>query len=160
MEKSHRLYLVYLSLMFSLVLAVVPLPAMVKLFRPDWPLLVLFYWALALPFRVSIGTAFVVGFLLDVLVGTVLGVNALAYSIIIYFCSAHHLKIRNFSILQQSVVIALFLAFYHYFIFWLSHFLTGVVFTMAYLWPVVTGAAVWPWIFWLLRRIRRQFKIH
>ncbi len=65
--------LVYLSLMFSLVLAVVPLPAMVKLFRPDWPLLVLFYWALALPFRVSIGTAFVVGFLLDVLVGTVLG---------------------------------------------------------------------------------------
>lgn len=62
MEKSHRLYLVYLSLMFSLVLAVVPLPAMVKLFRPDWPLLVLFYWALALPFRVSIGTAFVVGF--------------------------------------------------------------------------------------------------
>ena len=66
MEKSHRLYLVYLSLMFSLVLAVVPLPAMVKLFRPDWPLLVLFYWALALPSRVSIGTAFVVGFLLDV----------------------------------------------------------------------------------------------
>jgi cell shape-determining protein MreD len=42
MEKSHRLYLVYLSLMFALVLAVVPLPAEVKLFRPDWPLLALF----------------------------------------------------------------------------------------------------------------------
>ena len=115
MQNNWRFLWIHLTLLLALLLAVMPLPAEVKLFRPDWPLLVLFYWALALPFRVSIGTAFVVGFLLDVLVGTVLGVNALAYSIIIYFCSVHHLKIRNFSILQQSLVIALFLAFYHYF---------------------------------------------
>jgi len=160
MDKSHRLYLVYVSLIMSLVLAAMPLPAVVKLFRPDWPLLVLLYWTLALPLRVSIGTAFVVGFVLDLLVGTILGVNALAYSLIAFFCSSHHLKIRNFSVLQQSLIVALFLAFYHLMIFWLSHFLAGVAFTPAYLWPVLTGAVVWPWLFWLLRRIRRQFKIH
>ena len=160
MDKSYRLYLVYASLVVALVLAVVPLHSIVKLFRPDWPLLVLLYWALALPKRVSIGTAFITGFVLDVLVGTVLGVNALAYSVIIYFCSSHHLKIRNFSVLQQSLVVALFLAFNHLLVFWLSHFLTDVTFNPAYLWPVLTGAFIWPWLFWLLRRIRRQFKIH
>lgn len=159
MIKSNRLYIVYLSLVVSLVLAVVPLPSMVKLIRPDWPLLVLLYWALALPLRVGIGTAFLTGFVLDVLVGTVLGVYALTYSVIIYFCATHHLKIRNFSVLQQSLVVALFLAFSHLLSFWLSYFLMGVSFTPAYLWPVVAGAFIWPWIFWLLRRLRRQFKI-
>jgi rod shape-determining protein MreD len=44
-------------------------------------------------------------------------------------------------------------------VFWLSHFLTGVYFRAAYLWPVLTGMIVWPYIFWFLRRTRRQFKI-
>ena len=143
----------------ALILTVMPMPQLVKLARPDWVLLVLMYWTMALPQRISVGTAFFSGFIVDVLVGTVLGVNALAFSVVIFIVAQHHLKIRNFSIVQQSLLLGLLLALYQLLLFWLSHFLTGVYFMPQYLWPVVTGMLVWPWLFWLLRRYRRQLKI-
>lgn len=159
MRRSHGLGFIYLSLLVALLLTVMPMPQQVKLFRPDWALLVVLYWTLALPGRVNILTAFVLGFLTDVLVGTVLGVNALAFSVVTFIVAVNHLKIRNFSVIQQALLLGLFLALYHLLLFWLSHFLTGVYFLPAYLWPVLTGMLVWPWLFWLLRRYRRQFKI-
>lgn len=159
MRRSNGLGFIYLSLLVALLLTVMPMPQQVKLFRPDWALLVVMYWTLALPGRVNIVTAFVLGFLTDVLVGTVLGVNALAFSVVIFIVAVNHLKIRNFSVIQQALLLGLFLALYHLLLFWLSHFLTGVYFLPAYLWPVLTGMLVWPWLFWLLRRYRRRFKI-
>jgi len=159
MRRAKGLGFIYLTLLVTLVMTVMPLPQLVKVFRPDWVLLALMYWTMALPERVNIGTAFVLGFLVDVLVGTVLGVNALAYSVVIFIVTVNHLKIRNFSILQQALLVGLFLALYHLLLFWLSHFLTGVYFIPEYLWPVPMGMLVWPWLFWLLRRYRRQFKI-
>ncbi len=160
MQSNWRFLWIHLTLLLALLLAVMPLPAEVKLFRPDWPLLVLSYWVLALPHRASIGTAFVMGFLVDVMVGTVLGVNALGYSVVTFIVAANYLKIRNFSILQQALLIGMLLALYHLVLFWLSHFLTGVYFRAAYLWPVLTGMLVWPYVFLFLRRMRRQLKIH
>ena len=159
MQSNWRFLWIHLTLLLALLLAVMPLPAEVKLFRPDWPLLVLCYWVLALPHRASIGTAFIMGFLVDVMVGTVLGVNALGYSVVTFIVAANYLKIRNFSILQQALLIGMLLALYHLLLFWLSHFLTGVYFRAAYLWPVLTGMLVWPYIFLFLRRMRRQLKI-
>lgn len=159
MRKAGRIGFIYLSLFVALILTVMPMPQLVKLARPDWVLLVLMYWTMALPQRVSVGTAFFSGFIVDVLVGTVLGVNALAFSVVIFIVSQHYLKIRNFSVVQQSLIVGLLLALYQLMLFWLSHFLTGVFFMPQYLWPVVTGMLVWPWLFWLLRRYRRQLKI-
>lgn len=159
MQHSWRFLIIHVTVLLALLLTVTPLPTMVKLFRPDWPLLVLCYWVLALPHRISIGTAFAYGFLVDVLVGTVLGINAFGYSLIAFIIAANHLKIRNFSVLQQSLLIGLLLAFYHLLVFWGSHFLNGVYFRAAYLWPVLTGMIVWPYIFWFLRRTRRHFKV-
>ena len=149
MRRNGGLGFIYLSLLVALLLTVMPMPQQVKLFRPDWALLVVLYWTMALPGRVNILTAFVLGFLTDVLIGTVLGVNALAFSVVAFIVAVNHLKIRNFSVIQQALLIGLFLALYHLLLFWLSHFLTGVYFLPAYLWPVLTGMLVWPWLFWL-----------
>lgn len=159
MRKPQRLSFIYLSVFAALLLTVMPLPQAAKLARPDWALLVLMYWTMALPQRVGVITAFITGFIVDVLVGTVLGVNALAFSVVIFLVAQHHLKMRNFSVLQQSLLLGILLALYQLLLFWLSHFLTGVYFLPQYLWPVLTGMIVWPWLFWLLRRYRRQLKI-
>ncbi len=159
MRRSQGIGFIYLSLLAALLLTVTPVPFQFNLFRPDWVLLVLIYWILALPRRVNIGTAFFMGLLTDVLVGTVLGVNALAFSVVAFVVAVNHLKIRNFAVIQQSLLIGLMLALYQLLLFWLSHFLTGVYFRPGYLWPVLIGTIVWPWLFWLLRRYRRQLKI-
>ena len=63
-----------LSIIVALVLQIMPMPSIVEQYRPDWVFLVLGYWALALPERVNVGVAFIVGLVLDLLLGTSIGV--------------------------------------------------------------------------------------
>ena len=112
MIKRHYL-LICFSLFLALVMALMPLPLSTDIFRPDWVLLVLMYWSLALPHRVNIGWAWVTGLIIDLATGSPLGVNSLCYSICIYITVSNFQKIRNFSIWQQAVLVGLFLALYH-----------------------------------------------
>ncbi len=157
--KSQRGTLIALTIFFGMVLAIIPMPAAIAPYRPDWTLLILIYWTLALPYRVNVGVAWLCGFLLDVLVGSILGVHALACGIVIYITASNYQKIRNFSWMQQSLVIGLFLALYHLIIFWISHFINDVKFASEFLQPVIVGMVFWPWLFQMLRKFRRHFKI-
>ncbi|HBY87886.1 MAG TPA: rod shape-determining protein MreD, partial [Colwellia sp.] len=47
----------------------------------------------------------------------------------------------------------------HLVVFWLQRFLSDVVFLPNYLYPVITTIVLWPWVFLLLRRVRRHFRI-
>ena len=64
---SIRNYSITLSIVIALVLQIMPMPVVADLYRPDWVLLVLSYWALALPNRVNVGVAFFTGLILDIL---------------------------------------------------------------------------------------------
>ncbi len=148
-----------LSIIIALMLQIMPMPIVVDPFRPDWVFLVIAYWSLALPNRVSVGVAFFNGLILDVLLGTTLGIHSLALSAVTYILAANYLRIRNYSVWQQAVIIGLLAAFYHLLVFWLLRLLTDLNFNFEFLWPVVTGTLFWPWIFLLLRKVRRQFRV-
>ncbi|MBA6342402.1 rod shape-determining protein MreD [Colwellia sp. MB02u-10] len=148
-----------LTLLVALLATIMPLPLSVDAFRPDWVLVVLFYWCLALPSRVNVISAWVMGFILDVLLGSTLGVHAGAMAISVYIVAGNFQKIRNFSVWQQALIIGVLSALYHLIVFWLQRFLTDAVFLPSYLYPVFTTIILWPWAFLLLRKIRRNFRI-
>jgi rod shape-determining protein MreD len=154
-----RNYAILLSIIIALVLQIMPMPSVADVYRPDWVLLVLSYWALALPNRVNIGVAFIIGLVLDILLGTSMGVHSLAMCISIYVLAANYQRLRNYSVWQQAIMIGTMSAFYNLIIFWLQHLLTDIYFLFDYLWPVITSMVIWPWIFWLLRKVRRQLRI-
>jgi len=154
-----RHYTIMLSIIVALVLQIMPMPSVVDLYRPDWVLLVLSYWALALPNRVNVGVAFISGLVLDILLGTSLGVHSFAMSLSIYVLAANYQRLRNYSVWQQTIVVGILAALYHLIVFWLQHLLTDVYFLFDYLWPVLSSMVIWPWIFWLLRRVRRQLRL-
>jgi rod shape-determining protein MreD len=156
---AHNGVIVLFTLLIALMASIMPMPLNADAFRPDWVLIVLIYWCMALPGRVNIITAWVMGFLLDVLLGSVLGVHAAAMSISIYIITRNHQKIRNFSIWQQALITGVLSALYHLVVFWLQRFLIDVVFLTSYLYPVITTIVLWPWVFYLLRRVRRHFCI-
>lgn len=156
---AHNGIIILFTLLIALMASIMPMPLNADAFRPDWVLIVLMYWCMALPGRVNIITAWVMGFLLDVLLGSVLGVHAAAMAISIYIIIENHQKIRNFSIWQQALITGVLAALYHLVVFWLQRFLIDVVFLPSYLYPVITTIVLWPWVFYLLRKVRRNFSI-
>ncbi|MEO9944925.1 MAG: rod shape-determining protein MreD [Paraglaciecola sp.] len=156
---SLRTYAIPLSILIALVLQITPMPSVVDLYRPDWVLLVLSYWALALPNRVSVGVAFITGLILDILLGTSMGIHSFAMCLCIYILAANYQRLRNYSVWQQSTIIGIMSALYNLVVFWFQHLLTDIYFLFEYLWPVASSMIIWPWLFWLLRKIRRQLRL-
>ncbi|MBD1389873.1 rod shape-determining protein MreD [Neiella sp. HB171785] len=153
-----RLWLA-LTLLVALIAAVMPVPAWIQDFRPDWLLLVLGYWALALPNRVNVGTAWSFGLILDILQGAVLGANALALSVVIYVLALHFQKIRNFSVWQQAIIISLLSIMVKLLSYWMSYLAYDIDFNEQQLWGALINFLLWPWLFYLMRRYRRHFRI-
>ena len=157
---QFRNYAIAASIIVALILQIMPMPPMADAFRPDWVLLVLAYWTLALPNRVNVGVAFLNGLILDILLGTALGIHSFAMCITIFVLAANYQRLRNYSVWQQAVVIGILASLYHLVVFWLQHLRTDIYFIFTYLWPVLTSMLIWPWMFLLLRKVRRQLRIN
>lgn len=143
----------------ALTLMVMPMPATFDVFRPDWVTLVMLYWIIALPHRVSMGTALILGVLSDVLLGSIVGVHALGMVVVAYLAARNFQRIRNFALIQQAVVIAVLILLKRFIVFEANVFLHDAEFTFSYFWPVLTSAIFWLWVFPLLRKVRRQFGV-
>jgi len=154
-----RHYMIATTVIIALMLQITPMPTSVDPYRPDWVFLVLAYWALALPTRVSVGIAFINGLILDILLGTTLGVHSLAMCLVIFILSANYQRLRNYSVWQQAIIVGLLSALYHLIIFWLLHLLTDIYFLFDYLKPVLATTFFWLWVFYVLRKLRRQFRV-
>ena len=160
MKARSNNFVIWVTVIVSLMLTIMPLPIGFDEFRPNWTLLVLIYWVLALPNRVNVLFAWLIGFIIDVLLGSVLGVNAFATALVVYVTANNFQKIRNFSLLQQSLIVGVFISLYHLSVFWIQRFVIDIDFSISYLKPVLTSIPMWPVVFLLLRKIRRQFQVH
>jgi rod shape-determining protein MreD len=70
---------------------------------PDFVALLLVFWGVHQPRKVGIGTAFCLGLLMDVHDATLLGENALAYSLLSYGAIMMHRRILWFRISTQAM---------------------------------------------------------
>ncbi len=156
---TNKGYIIILTLIVALMASIMPMPIGWDAFRPDWVLVVVAYWSLALPNKVNIVTAWVMGLVQDVLLGSVLGIHGFAMAISVFIIVVNYQKIRNFSLWQQALIIGVITALYHLIVFWLQHFLSAVIFMPSYLYPVITSMILWPWAFLILRKLRRRFSI-
>lgn len=147
------------SILLALMLSILPLPEVIAPFRPDWLLLTLAYWTIALPHRANVGTAFIAGLLLDVLLGSVLGAHALALVIPVYLAATQFQRIRNYSVWQQAFVIGALAMFNKLLIFWAAYMNRDIQLDYHYFWSIVSSMVFWPWVFLLLRKCRRQFSL-
>ena len=157
---KHGFIALVCTYLVALVLMIMPMPAELDTFRPDWVTLVLLYWVLALPHRVNIGTALVLGVLTDILLGSVLGVHALGMVVVTYFVARHFQRFRNFSLPQQAILIAFIILLKRMIVFQSNVFIHDAEFTASYFWPALTSALFCLWLFPLLRKIRRRFGVN
>jgi rod shape-determining protein MreD len=147
------------SIFIGIILQIIPMPPPIDLYRPDWLLLILLYWAMALPNRVSVGIAGLAGVVLDLLYGTALGIHSFALAVSVYLVSANYQRLRNYSMIQQAMMILVLCVLYHLTSYWLQYLITGIEFSWIFLWPAISSTIIWPWLFWLLRKFRRNLGV-
>jgi rod shape-determining protein MreD len=154
---SRAFWLVTGTVVIAWVLALLPMPEWIAPFRPEWTLLVLAYWVMALPMRVGIICCWFAGLGLDVLYGSILGQHALALALVGWVVARSHLQVRVYPAWQQALVLLALVIIYEFVLFWTD----GIAATTANVrWePVLTTALLWPWVFFVLRAARRRFKV-
>lgn len=138
-----RWYMPLLTIVAALSLSILPLPAGIASFRPDWVAIVLLYWGLVEPDRYGLFSAFGIGLVLDALTGTLLGQHSLALIVIVYLSQRLYLQIRAFPASQLAIVVIALLAIYQFILLWIDG-LAGQQQPLVERWgPVLTGGILW-----------------
>ncbi len=154
---THGTLIIGFSFIVALMLTVVPLPDWVKPLRPEWVGLALIYWAIALPHRVGVGTAWTLGLMLDVLKGGILGQHGLALAVIVYLILKVHQQFRVYPLWQQALIISALILLNQMLILWINGIVGLESSGWSYWLPSLSSALLWPWMFIILRDIRRHF---
>ncbi len=153
-DRGSRRLPVIITFIVGLMLTVMPLADSVEPFRPDWLALVVIFWAMQLPRTWSVGSAWIIGIVLDVSYGTLLGQHALALCVIAFATVRFHLLMRVFPLSQLAATIFALLALYQFILFWVNGVAGVSAPTITYWAPVITGTLIWPFLFIFLSGVR------
>ena len=150
----------FFSILVALLLSVMPMPEPISLARPMWLAMVLAYWVMALPHRVGLLTAWLAGLVSDVLFGQLFGQNALVMTLVVWMVLLLYQRIRRFPLWQQSLVMLPVFGIAQMVMLWLNSLSGNRPPTLLFLLPAVVSTVLWPWVFSLLRGVRRRFHVN
>ncbi|MBA1188578.1 rod shape-determining protein MreD [Pseudomonas entomophila] len=158
--RSKNGWVIWLTFAVGLLLSVSPMPQFMEVFRPMWLAMLVAFWALAVPNRVGMTTAFVLGLAEDVLYGTLLGQNALILTLITFLVLSLQQRLRMFPLWQQSLVILVIFGIAQLIQLWLSALTGNRLPTLALVWSAVVSALLWPWLSFALRDVRKRLGVN
>ncbi|MBE0438682.1 MAG: rod shape-determining protein MreD [Gammaproteobacteria bacterium] len=147
---------IVISIIIAIILMLVPLPESIRFIRPEWVVMTLIYWAMALPKRVGVGFAWCTGLIMDVILGGQLGVLAFSYALVVYFVLRFHLQLRQYPLWQQALSIMALVFLVNV----ISMLVSSRTFDFTLWLPAVISTVLWPIMYMLLRSVRRNFHVN
>lgn len=158
-HNHHGGWVIFSSFVIAMMLVALPLPEWAQQLRPEWVLLVLIYWCMALPERFGIGLSWLVGLFVDVLTGALLGQHALSYAVVAFVVMKLYKRVRVFPLWQQALLVLILVLLSQLLTLWIKGAIDRVPGSWTYWLPSVTSTLIWPWAFLLMRDIRRRFRV-
>jgi rod shape-determining protein MreD len=123
---------------------------------PDFVALVLVFWGIHQPRKVGIGIAFFMGLMMDVHDSTLLGENALAYTLLSYLAIMIHRRVLWFPVLTQALHVFPLLLFTQFVQVMVRLIVSGKFPGWTQFVESVVSVALWPIITWLLLAPQRR----
>ncbi|PTQ87235.1 rod shape-determining protein MreD [Agitococcus lubricus] len=146
-----------LSFVLAFLWALYPLPPELALWRPDLMQLLLIFWGLHYPHKVSIGVNVVLGLALALMLNQTLGIYALSWAVSAYL---NRLYIRR-ARMSSALVTTLWVCFLVTLAFSLRFFIYALIGQAYNGWqyalPIITTTLAWPLVVMSLQRWRRDY---
>ena len=149
---------VVVSFAAAFALTALPMADWAAPWRPPWVALVLLYWCFAVPERVGVVVGWSSGILLDVLVGTLIGQHALALGVVAWLARRIYRRVRLFPLWQQGLSVFGVVMINQLIVSWVTGMRGHPVDALTHVSVPLAGAVVWPWIFLILRQVRRRYQ--
>jgi len=159
LAKSQGGFVIIITFVVALTLMMMPMPEWAEAARPQWLIMAVIYWCIALPDRVGVIIAWMMGLVLDVATGSLLGQNALGFAIVAFLAIKLHLRIRLFPVWQQALSVLILITLYQIIILWVKGFTGQSAQSWSYWSASVTSMVLWPFVFTLLRGVRRFYRV-
>jgi len=134
---------VYSTLFLALLCQLFPWTGQGIIFRPDFMLVVLLYWLLRTPHLCNVGSAWVVGLLVDLATGSLLGQHALAFTLTAYIALSFQRRLVLFSVMQGAFYVLGLLIFARATSSMIKLFAGHESPSWHYFWPVITNILLW-----------------
>ncbi len=145
----------FISFLLAFVVTILPMPEVLRWWQPAWVLCVLIYWTLVSPDSISLPLAWCLGVLLDVFLGTLLGLHALIFSLSIFLLKrSRHGWHRQPTWLRSLAVVGVLMGSY-LFQYVLTLFIGGSHQGVSYTLSFVLTAFCWPLVYLLLNLHKR-----
>lgn len=144
------------TIFIALVLSVTPLPVWANWLRPEFTLLVLLYWAIALPETCGVALAGIVGLIQDSLSAQALGTHVLCFAVVIGLVQYAYKSLRLYDPWHQAGFIFLFIGLARLLEHWLSLAADFPNQGLDFLLPSLISSLIWPWLLIALRNFRRK----
>ncbi len=134
------------SIAFILLLATLLTitPILEPKWKPAWMGMVIIFWSIHYPEKISLGTAFICGIWVDGLIGTLVGSHALSYIVIAYVTVLTHQRLKMFTWLQLVIFVFVIIGLGQIVLNWTLAYRGGATAGLDYLLPAISSAIVWP----------------
>ena len=163
MNPANGGWLIAVTLVAAMLLGVVHLPetwpGWLGWLRPNWLVLVLFFWAIEVPHRVGLIAMWITGLFVDVLYADPIGLNGLILAAVSFVGWRFFERLRMYAVLQQCGILFLLVMGAEL----MRVAVLGIGSEPQWGWhilisPLVT-MAVWPPAFLLLLRLRTGVRV-
>ena len=149
--------IILITIILGLFISLTTLP--LGYYAPEWMLLIVIYWAIAVPSNNKLFIAFLIGIIADIVYGQILGISSLFYVLLVYFILRLYNSLRYMTIAQQAVVIFIFIFLKQHLLVWAYFIIDRNIDYQALIVGSLVSALIWPLIYYSLRFIRRKFNI-
>ena len=157
-RESRSLF--FLTITAAALLSLLPLPESILPFKPYWVALVMIYWSLETKDMISLGLAFLIGLMVDILSSGLMGLHALSLVVMVFLVQRFRSRLRFFPPWQQALSVLALLVNDRIILIWITALLGEPIPTWKYWLPPLVAMVLWPWMFLLLDRIRARTRQH
>jgi len=98
-----------LSFLMGLLLSLFPLPLHIRQWWPEWLLLMAIFWGIHQPQLFSVGTAFILGLVVDAITGSILAMHAIPYAMVVYLTRLWGQNFPLWTMIEQLLFISFLL---------------------------------------------------